>query len=173
MAVADLEEGQDREVGREPADRVDMRHERVGAQMPKMMLGSAASRSTSDVSVPRSHGGAYSLMNSAMATPSGTPIVIATAAMITVPASRPEDPKRPIVGFQTLVVKNPDPGLDESGPRLVDEEDQRRRDDDEADGRGSGREHDVRLVPTRWPVDRCERDVLDLDRRDHRRKLGR
>ncbi len=74
--------------------------------MPNRMLGSAASRSMTVVRTRANRAGAYSLMNSAIATPNGTASTNAIVAMTSVPSSSPSTPKWPKPGFHTLVVKN-------------------------------------------------------------------
>ncbi len=60
-----------------------------------MRLGTAASRSTSDVSGRRSRGGAYSVMNSAVQIATGTAMTSAMTAMSTVPSSADHTPNCP------------------------------------------------------------------------------
>ena len=61
--------------------------------MPKIRLGTAASRSTSAVSGSRILSGEYSVMNSAVAIEIGTAINSAITAMMTVPYEQRRDPE--------------------------------------------------------------------------------
>ena len=109
--------------------------------MPNKRLGSAASRSIIDVRNGRTRMGAYSLMNSAIATASGTASTIAIVAMISVPSSNPSTPKCPRPGFHTLVVKKFQMPLDlNAGRDLSMRKNERRADDEQAHRRGRGRE---------------------------------
>ncbi len=62
------------------------------AHSPKMMLGMAAARSTSAISVRRLHMGAYSLRNRAVAMATGVPTSMATAATSRVPTREASTP---------------------------------------------------------------------------------
>src|SRR6476659_810907 len=74
-----------------------------------MMLGTAASTSTNEVSGRRSRAGAYSVTNSAVQIDTGTAITSAITAMMTVPTNAAHTPKCPNSGCQTDRVKNPKP----------------------------------------------------------------
>ena len=73
------------------------------------MLGTAAIRSTIEISVGLSRAGAYSLMNSAVSNASGNAITMATSATSKVPRSTAEIPIRSCSGSQSLSVKNEKP----------------------------------------------------------------
>ena len=73
------------------------------------MLGTAAIRSTRETSSERSRGGAYSLMNSAVSSPSGNATTIATAATSKVPMSVDEIPILSSSGSHWLSLKKPKP----------------------------------------------------------------
>ena len=74
-----------------------------------MIDGTAAIRATIETIRPLIRTGAYSLMNSAVASASGNAKVIATIATVKVPSSTPAMPTLPWSGAHWFWVKKPGP----------------------------------------------------------------